>query len=246
MAYGNLGSAHGSQADFSKATEHNAKALVIAKEVGDQAGESRAYGNFGTCTYLNEHVKAVAYHKAQHALAISLRLAHVQSHAALNMGIALTLHVRATRQGPASGADQARTRAAQLEADIYVLRISAGYFWSLKLSLSRARALSLSRSLARSRSLSLTLSRARSLSVCLSVCLSPSPPFPPLPPPSLPPPSPLPPSLSLFTLYSTHTHTHTHLPPGVPSLSLSLSLAHVCMYVCIYGNTGPECYLSLS
>ncbi len=34
--------------------------------------------------HLNEYVKAVAYHKAQHALAISLKLAHVQSHA-LNM-----------------------------------------------------------------------------------------------------------------------------------------------------------------
>jgi hypothetical protein len=33
---------------------------------------------------LSESVKAVAYHKAQHALAISLKLAHVQSHA-LNM-----------------------------------------------------------------------------------------------------------------------------------------------------------------
>jgi hypothetical protein len=33
--------------------------------------------------------------------------AHVQSDAALNMGVALTLHVRAGRQGPATAADQA-------------------------------------------------------------------------------------------------------------------------------------------
>ena len=51
--------------------------------------------------HLNEYVKAVAYFEAQHALAISLKLAHVQSDAALKMGVALTLHVRAA-PGPFS------------------------------------------------------------------------------------------------------------------------------------------------
>jgi hypothetical protein len=54
-----------------------------------------------------EYDKAVAYFKAQYALGISLKLAHVQAFAALNMGVALTLHVRAARQGTATGADQA-------------------------------------------------------------------------------------------------------------------------------------------
>jgi len=40
-------------------------------------------------------VKAVAYFEAQHVKATSLKLAHVQSDAALNMGVALTLRVRA-------------------------------------------------------------------------------------------------------------------------------------------------------
>ena len=63
--------------------------LAIAKEVGDRAGKRRAYGNLGTChMHLNEYVKAAAYFKAQHALAISLKLAHLQSDAALNMGVA--------------------------------------------------------------------------------------------------------------------------------------------------------------
>jgi len=57
--------------------------------------------------HLNEYVKAVAYFEAQHAMATSLKLAHVQSVAALNMGAALTLGVRAARQGPFAGADQA-------------------------------------------------------------------------------------------------------------------------------------------
>jgi len=51
--------------------------------------------------YLNEHVKAVACFEVQHAMAISLKLAHMQSHAALNMGV--TLHGRAARQGPGEG-----------------------------------------------------------------------------------------------------------------------------------------------
>jgi len=56
---------------------------------------------------LNEYVKAVAYFEAQHAMATSLKRAHVQSEAALNMGVALTLRVRAAVQGHVAGADQA-------------------------------------------------------------------------------------------------------------------------------------------
>jgi hypothetical protein len=47
-AYGNLG-IYQSQGDFSKAIEHHAQDLAIAKEVGDRAGEGMAYGNLGTC-----------------------------------------------------------------------------------------------------------------------------------------------------------------------------------------------------
>ena len=67
-----------------------------------------AYANIGTGhMHLNEYVKAVAYFEAQHALATSLKLAHGQSQAALNMGVALTLCLRTARQGPVAGADQA-------------------------------------------------------------------------------------------------------------------------------------------
>ena len=108
MAYGNLGNAYRSLGDFAKAIEYQTQDLAIAKEVGDRAGECRAYANLGTGhMHLNEYVKAVAYFEAQHALAASLKLAHAQSGAALNMGVALTLHVRAARQGPATGVDQA-------------------------------------------------------------------------------------------------------------------------------------------
>ena len=51
-------------------------------------------------------VKAVAYLEAQHALATSLKVVHILSVAAMDMGVALTLHVRAARQGPAAVDDQ--------------------------------------------------------------------------------------------------------------------------------------------
>jgi tetratricopeptide (TPR) repeat protein len=107
-AFGYLGCAYQSQGDFSQAITYHAQHLAIAKEVGDRAGEGPANANLGTChMHLIEYDKAVAYFKAQHALGMSLKLAHVQAFAALNMGVALTLHVRAARQGTATGADQA-------------------------------------------------------------------------------------------------------------------------------------------
>ena len=104
--YSILGIAYYSLGDFSKAIDHHGLDLAIAKEVGDRAGEGRAYGNLGTGhMHLNEDVKVVAYFEAQHDLAISLKLAHAQSDAALNMGVALIVDVRAGR-GPSTGADK--------------------------------------------------------------------------------------------------------------------------------------------
>jgi tetratricopeptide (TPR) repeat protein len=104
VAYGNFGNAYRSQGDFTKAIEYHLQHLAIAKEVGDRSGEGAAYGSLGTChMHVTEYDKAVAYFEAQHALAISLKLAHMHFVAALHMGVALTLHVRAGRQGPATG-----------------------------------------------------------------------------------------------------------------------------------------------
>jgi tetratricopeptide (TPR) repeat protein len=88
-AYGNLGNAYQLQGEFSKAIAYHKQCLAIANDLGDGAREGAAYGNLGTFhMHVNEHVKAVAYFEAQHALAISLKLTHVQSHAELNMGVA--------------------------------------------------------------------------------------------------------------------------------------------------------------
>ena len=107
-AYAALGNAYRSQGDFSKAIENYTQDLAIVKEVGDRAGEGKVYGRIGTGhLHLNDFDKAVAHFEAQHALATSPKLTHEQSASALNMGVTLTLRVRAARQGPATGADQA-------------------------------------------------------------------------------------------------------------------------------------------
>ncbi len=56
--------------------------------------------NLGSChMHLNEYAEVVAYFEAQHSLAMSLKLAHVQSDASLNM-------VRAAHQDPPHALDQ--------------------------------------------------------------------------------------------------------------------------------------------
>jgi hypothetical protein len=52
-AYRNLGSAYQSQGDSSKPIEYHTQRLAISKEVGNRAGEGRAYGNLGTY-HMNE------------------------------------------------------------------------------------------------------------------------------------------------------------------------------------------------
>ena len=107
-AYGNLGNAYWLHGDFSEAIEHHTQGLTIAQEVGNRAGEGLTCNNLGIChMHLGEYVKAAACHKAQHAMGIELGLAHMQSQAAMGMGVALRLHVRAARQGPAAATSQA-------------------------------------------------------------------------------------------------------------------------------------------
>ena len=50
QAYGNLGIAYKSLADYRKAMEYHEKHLKTAIEVGDRGGEGQAYGNLGNVT----------------------------------------------------------------------------------------------------------------------------------------------------------------------------------------------------
>ncbi|RMX50151.1 hypothetical protein pdam_00025142, partial [Pocillopora damicornis] len=62
-AYGNLGNAYCSLADFKKATEYYNLHLQIAKEEGDERGEGHAYCNLGNAYgSLGDFRKALEYH----------------------------------------------------------------------------------------------------------------------------------------------------------------------------------------
>ena len=67
---GTLGIAYKSLGDFSKAIEHHTKWLAIAQEVGDRAGEGRAYGHLGAAyESLGDFAKAVKCHRQHLAIA---------------------------------------------------------------------------------------------------------------------------------------------------------------------------------
>ena len=54
----------GSLGDFRKAIEYHEKDLKIAIEIGDRAGEGRAYGNLGNAyRSLGDFRKAIEYHE---------------------------------------------------------------------------------------------------------------------------------------------------------------------------------------
>ncbi|CAH3184234.1 unnamed protein product [Porites lobata] len=59
-----LGIAYYSLGDFRKAIEYHERHLKISKEVGDRAGEGRAYGNLGNAYFcLGDFQKAIEYHE---------------------------------------------------------------------------------------------------------------------------------------------------------------------------------------
>ena len=58
-----LGNAYDSLGDFSQAIKYHTQDLEIAKEVGNRAGEGRAYGNLGTThVSLGDFSQAIKYH----------------------------------------------------------------------------------------------------------------------------------------------------------------------------------------
>jgi len=59
----NLGNAHWSMGDFYQAISYHTQCLAIAKEVGDRAGEGRAYGSLGNAyESQGDSSKAIEYH----------------------------------------------------------------------------------------------------------------------------------------------------------------------------------------
>ena len=69
FVYKNLGNAYQNLGSFSKALEHHKEHLTMAKEVGDRAGEGKAYGNLGNA-YQSQggFSKAIEYHRRRRRL----------------------------------------------------------------------------------------------------------------------------------------------------------------------------------
>ena len=65
-----LGNAYQNLGNFSKALEHHKECLTMAKEVGDRAGEGRAYGDLGNAYFSQgDYAKAIEYHMQHLAIA---------------------------------------------------------------------------------------------------------------------------------------------------------------------------------
>lgn len=104
-AYGNLASSHARMGDYDRACELHWKDLVICDGLGDRYGVMEACGNLGTCCLsMGDYARAVSYFTRQYDMAKDLQGTSHQGNAALKMGMALTLEVRANVRGSAAGA----------------------------------------------------------------------------------------------------------------------------------------------
>ena len=87
--YSILGIAYYSLGDFSKAIDHHGLDLAIAKEVGDRAGEGKAYGNLGNAYQSQgDYAKAIEYHGKRLVIATEVGDRAGEGRAYANLGIA--------------------------------------------------------------------------------------------------------------------------------------------------------------
>ena len=86
---GNLGNAFKSLGQFQEAIEYHEKRLAIAKEVGNRAGEGRAYSGLGSAyNRLGQFQEAIEYHKKDLAIAKEVGTRAGEGRAYCNLGTA--------------------------------------------------------------------------------------------------------------------------------------------------------------
>jgi len=104
-ACGNLGSCYESTGDYARALELHEERRAIAEALGDRAGLARACGNLARC-WLNtgDYVRAISHYSAQYEMAKEQQAVVCQADAALGLGVALRLLIRARVRGRAAGA----------------------------------------------------------------------------------------------------------------------------------------------
>ena len=84
-----LGIAYYSLGDFQKAIEYHERHLKISKEVGDRAGEGKAYCNLGIAYYsLGDFQEAIEYYKGNLKISKEVGNKAEKGKAYCNLGIA--------------------------------------------------------------------------------------------------------------------------------------------------------------
>ena len=104
-ACGNLGCCYESTGDYGRARELHEQRRAMAEALGDRAGVAKASGSLARCCVnTGEYARAISHFSAQYDMAKELQVVICQADAALGMGVALRLLVRASVRGRAAGA----------------------------------------------------------------------------------------------------------------------------------------------
>jgi tetratricopeptide (TPR) repeat protein len=101
----NLGVCYADTGDYGRARELYEQHSAMAKTLGDRQGVATACGNLGDCCLqTGEYARAISYFTEQYDIAKDMLVE--RGHAALGIGVALRLEVRASVRGRAVGASQ--------------------------------------------------------------------------------------------------------------------------------------------
>ena len=104
---GNLGNCYIRTGDYGRARELYEQQRAICEALGDRAGVARACGNLGDCCLNSgDYGRAISYFTHQYDMAKQMQVEKRQADAALGMGVALRLEVRANVRGRAAGASE--------------------------------------------------------------------------------------------------------------------------------------------
>ena len=104
-AWGNLGRCYHSTGDYARARSLHEQYRAMLEELGDRAGVAGTCGNLGQCCInTGDYGRAISYLTEQYSMATEMQVETQQADAALGMGVALRLEVRASVRGRAAGA----------------------------------------------------------------------------------------------------------------------------------------------
>ena len=101
----NLGCCYDSTGDYGQARVLYEQTREMYEEIGDRVGLARVYGNLGNCyLHMGSYGRAIFYYTQQYNMAKKLNLERGEANAALGIGLALRLEVRAAGAGGAGDA----------------------------------------------------------------------------------------------------------------------------------------------